>query len=383
MSPPPVIFTILQSGARSNGGVQSITEIMRRLRRHRPIVLTNAENEFSEAWRAAGIEVHIEPADLSAGRRRNPLRFVSMRARFHRRLMPLIAGSGAKIVHCNDFAGFQLALPAVKLSRDVRIVLNIRDTLEPASRPSRLRYRFLFGVADHVLFLSKDMGRRWAGIAPNATRNCSVTYSIVDFDRFRPSPLPPEGEPPVVLLSGLIRRKKGQFEFLSNVAPVLAAQGIETWLAGDFDPAMDAYAAQCAQAAAPLGEKVRFLGYRSDIPELMARSTVLAVASRHEGLVRAMIEGMACARPIVSFDVCSAREILEDQAPGAGAVVDLGDHAGMAKEIVRYWSDRTAATLAGEKGLSAARRLFDADEVVGRYEAAYDLLGEADPATSG
>jgi glycosyltransferase involved in cell wall biosynthesis len=119
---------------------------------------------------------------------------------------------------------------------------------------------------------------------------------------------------------------------------------------------------------------VRFLGHRDDMPELFARARVVAVPSRHEGLVRAMVEGMRCARPIVSFDVCSAREMLEEQAPGAGLVVERGDYQGMASALLHYCSDADAAAEAGRIGEAAAKRLFGPEEVVERYEETYDSL---------
>jgi glycosyltransferase involved in cell wall biosynthesis len=178
----------------------------------------------------------------------------------------------------------------------------------------------------------------------------------------------------VVLLSGLICAKKGQLEFLREISPRLAAEGIETWISGDFNPARDAYAAACAEAAAPLGEMVQFLGYRDDIAELMARAAVIAVPSRHEGLVRAMIEAMGCSRPVVSFDVCSAREILEEKSGGAGIVVKHGDYEGMAEAIIRYCTDRELAADAGARGQATAAALFAPEQVVNRYERVYERL---------
>jgi glycosyltransferase involved in cell wall biosynthesis len=237
-------------------------------------------------------------------------------------------------------------------------------------------------MADHVFYLTEDMAERWAEIAPSAKRACSVTYSIVDPAIYAAAP-PWSGDgPPVVLISGLVCAKKGQLEFIRQVSPKLAVEGIETWLAGDFDPARNSYMAACAAAAAPLGDSVQFLGYRSDVAALMRRATVIAVASRYEGLVRAMIEAMSCARPVVSFDVCSAHEMLERESEGAGAVVEAGDFPGMAAAIIDYCRDPVRAASAGEKGRLTATRLFGRDSVVERYERVYDMLaaGTAAPA---
>jgi len=370
---PAVIFAVLQTGASANGGVQSITNIMKGLQRFRPIILTNSDTDRTEDWRRSGFEVHIVQENASDGLRLNPKGYLGSYWRYHKSLRKLLAHSGARLVHANDPLAFQLALSAVKSSRGVRIAMNMRDTLDPGRPPPRLKYRFLFGSADHVFYLSQDMANRWTKVAANAKRSFTVTYSVVDLQKFTPRPFSRDGRP-VVLLSGIIRPKKGQLEFLRFVAPQLAARNIETWIAGDFDPGTNTYDADCAAAAKPLGGHVRFLGYRSDLPELFARSSVVAVASRHEGLVRAMIEAMSCGRPVVSFDVSSAREMLEHGAVNPGAVVPAGDYASMADALLRYCEDPIIAARAGEAGARRARLFFEGPQVVKRYEDAYAAL---------
>ena len=371
----PVVFVILQTGALANGGLQSVTEVMRRLKHHRAIVLTNLDSAFTQDWRRAGIDVHVVPEQASGGFRRDPLGTVRTYVRYHRAVRQILAKSGARVVHANEPLAFQLAVAAAKLS-GARILLNLRDTLDPGRRPPTAKFRLIFGSADHVLYLSHDMAERWRQVAANAMRSFGVTYSIVDPERFGPSP-PATAEPPVVLVPGIFWPKKGQLEFIRNVVPRLAERGIHTWFAGDFEPATSPYAAECSEAAAPYAESVTFLGYRTDLPELFRQASVVAIPSRHEGLMRGMIEAMACARPVVSFDVCSAREVLEEESDGAGTVVRHGDYDAMADALVRYATDRDAQAAAGRAGSSAARRLFDPEQVVERYESAYRRLGEA------
>lgn len=374
MSLPPVIFVILQTGKSANGGIESITEVMRRLRHHRPVVLTNLVSEQLRKWERDGIETHVVPETVSRGVKADPLGYLATHVRYHRVVKSLIAQTGARLIHANDPQAFQLAASAAKTSRATKIVMNLRDTLDPGRRPPKWRYRAFFGAADHMFFLSEDNAARWERIAPNARRSCTVTYSIVDPERFAATPPANADGPPIVLVSGVFRPKKGQLDFLKHAAPRLVGAGARIWLAGDFDPAGDPYSAACAAAAEPLGDAVRFLGFRTDLPELIAQSTVVAVPSRYEGLVRVMIEAMSSARPVVSFDVSSAREILEHESSGAGVVVEMGDFAGLSEAVLNYCHDRKAAAAAGQAGLEAARRLFDPTRVVARYEDAYRAL---------
>jgi glycosyltransferase involved in cell wall biosynthesis len=203
---------LLQTDASADGGLASVTQVVAGLKRHRPIIVTDRATTRVDEWRAQGIETHVVPQSASAGLKRNPLGTFASYRRYARTLRDLIKGSGAKVIHANDPLSFQLALrPARALG--CAIVLNIRDTIDPDRPPPRRRYRLLFGAADHVFYLSEDMADRWTQIAPNAKRACSVTYSIVDPTKFVPAP-PASEQPPVVLLSGVIRAKKGQIDFL-------------------------------------------------------------------------------------------------------------------------------------------------------------------------
>ncbi len=381
MKQPPVIFVVMQTGARSNGGIQSIGEIMRRLKGHRAIVLTNIDNEFAAAWRQSGIEVHIAPAETGKTLARAPFEYASTQIRYYGKLTELIRSSGAHILHANDPVALQLSIPAAKVT-GAKLVFNLRGTVGPGHRPPRLKYRLFFAAADHVLYLSRDMARRWNEVAPNATRSFSVTYSIVDPSRFQPSPIDPEAQP-FVLVSGLFWRTKGQLDFIRQVVPILAENGVKICFTGDFDLKQPSYGDACVHAAQAHGDAVAFLGYRSDIPELIAQSRVVVVPSFHEGLARIMLEGMSCARPVVSFDVSSAHELLDEESGGAGTVVRSGDYDGMAEAIVYYCRDSKRAGEAGRKGAATAARLFTPEVVVSHHERVYEQLEAGERADEG
>src|SRR3954471_9443817 len=57
----PVLFVVTQSGARANGGVESITQVVERLRGVRAVVVTQSETAFNRRWRAAGADVRVWP----------------------------------------------------------------------------------------------------------------------------------------------------------------------------------------------------------------------------------------------------------------------------------------------------------------------------------
>ncbi len=86
-------------------------------------------------------------------------------------------------------------------------------------------------------------------------------------------------------------------------------------------------------AAGELGmaDRIRFLGYREDVADLMAHADVYILASRWEGLPRSIIEAMRAGLPTISSDVGGCRELVI--AGSTGYLVGRGDNAAMANRL--------------------------------------------------
>jgi glycosyltransferase involved in cell wall biosynthesis len=89
-----------------------------------------------------------------------------------------------------------------------------------------------------------------------------------------------------------------------------------------------------AEAAAHgLGDHVRFLGWRRDLPTIYAATDVFVLTSRNEGTPVALIEAMASGVPGVSTDVGGVATVIENESMGIR--VPLGDNAGFVAGVLR------------------------------------------------
>lgn len=70
-------------------------------------------------------------------------------------------------------------------------------------------------------------------------------------------------------------------------------------------------------------ERVMFLGYRDDIPELLAASDVLLSVSKREGLPKNVMEAMASGKPVIGTNVRGTRDLIMNKENGL--LVDLGN----------------------------------------------------------
>lgn len=112
-----------------------------------------------------------------------------------------------------------------------------------------------------------------------------------------------------------------------------------------------------------LAAHVRFLGFRTDIPDFLASLDVFASPSLWEGLSISIMEAMAAARPIVTTSILPNAELIEDGVTGLIVPPQTPDN--LARAIARFADDpdlaRRCAAAAQERVTSvySIDRMFD------------------------
>lgn len=118
-----------------------------------------------------------------------------------------------------------------------------------------------------------------------------------------------------------------------------------------------------------VGDEVRLLGRRSDVPDLIRAFDVAVLCSRREGSPLAMLEYMAAAAPIVATAVGGVPELIDDG--GEGLLVPGRDPVALAAGIERLLEDRQLAQRLGRGARDRQRSQYALDVVVGRLERLY------------
>ena len=378
--PPDVIFVIHQIGSGADGGIQSISELIFNTPQLRKLVITNIETPASARWQAHA-EVRVWPMrEAQHGDEVRGLGYrlgqIWRRLSNNLRLAVLVWQSGTGVVHCNDHRAFWSSIFGAKLA-GAKVILNVRDTMRPGAK-SHAMWRLALRLCDQFLVLSKEMIASWQEtLKPVSTLSSQAAkfgyiYSIVD--RMKHYPVTEEmrqalrhslgiGEDVLaVVCVGRVEEKKGQLKFIERAAWSLLEDNprIHVYFVGDFSPKMDPYAAACAKAVdvSGLRGRVSFVGYTSASADWYRACDLLVLASEREGLPRCVIEGLACGASIVSFDVCSVREILEGHH--CGRVVAQGDYDALQREMGLLISDNFERHRLRQVGPVLAAELFDA-----------------------
>ena len=103
-----------------------------------------------------------------------------------------------------------------------------------------------------------------------------------------------------------------------------------------------------------LGDRVSFLGLRSDVPDLMCAADVFAMPSRWEGMGGVLLEAMALEAPVVTSDLPTLREALPDE--GYAWFVPPGRPEPLAAALLEALADPAEAA---RRAARARERFFE------------------------
>jgi glycosyltransferase involved in cell wall biosynthesis len=186
---------------------------------------------------------------------------------------------------------------------------------------------------------------------------------------------------------GRITPWKGQHIFIQAAAQVVKLwpdahfQIIGTPLFGEDD-----YERELHASVNDLGltGNVEFLGFRDDIPGMLANATILVHASTiGEPFGRVVAEGMAAGRPVIATEGGALPEIVVrgpidgPAVPGeTGMLVPMEDADTMARAIIALIRDRPRAQAMGQAGRRRVSEYFTVTATMRAVEQVYDeLLG--------
>ncbi len=329
---------------------------------HRPLLVLFHDHELARQARAAGIDPVVldvsGPYDL-----RGP-----------GRLAEVVRRHGINVVHAHSYrAVVNAALArrrcAFAMVRTVHGMLEHRG-LGPAALRSRI-YRGLEVWGSRrcgalVCYVTDDLRRRHRD-EDRGLETRTIHNGIDPLDR-EDYPRPAEyetGRFNLVAVGRLIPVKGLDF-MLEAMARLPAGGEAVLHLVGTGTLAL-----QLERQARALGlaDRVRFLGFKSNVYDYIAHADLLVMPSRHEGLPYTILEAMSLEVPILASRVGGLAEILED---GRDAVlVGVGDVEGLAAAVRGLAADPQRAAALGAAGRRRQVRDLDLDAMGGAYWQAY------------
>ena len=234
---------------------------------------------------------------------------------------------------------------------------------------------WMYGRYDHVICISKIaeeklreyMGGEWLVKSSNKYKSITTINNGIDVNAIsKAEPCKElldlkENRKSILMVAGF-RKQKNQ-DTIIRALTLLDKEKYEVWFAG-----IGERMAEVKQLAFSLGvsDRVRFLGLRTDIPNVLRAADVIVMSSHWEGLSLSNVEGMSAHKPFIASDVNGLKEVTK----GYGLLFPHEDAKALAEEIKHLVSDEAYYNEIAERCYNRALE-FDIINTVSGYADVY------------
>jgi len=416
--PPPRRILYVDHTAKMSGGEIALLHLVQNLnqRRFEPIVVLSSDGPLREKLEEAHIETHLLMiADSVLETRKDSLgvntllrlRDAALTGSYVWALARFIRAHHIDLVHTNSLKADILGGFAARLAR-TPLLWHVRDRIDEDYLPRPIVWlfrRLCHWLPNYVIANSHSTletlkirkEERTAAVysgleiatrlpvvhdgVAHAPLQAPVIYAGPHSAGLESVLAPPDTRTPLLGLVGRISSWKGQHIFLRAAAlvrerfPQARFQIIGSAMFNE-----EAYEQEIHELTVSLGLEgcVEFLGFRSDIPSLVADLTVLVHASiTAEPFGQVIVEGMAAEKPVVATNGGGAKEIVVNG--DTGLLVPMGDVPAMAEAILFLLDNPETAREMGRRGRQRAYDLFSIERTARKIESVYDEILQARP----
>lgn len=296
---------------------------------------------YIEKIKSQGIILH------NIGFARSPLKPQNLKA--YRQLKNIINSNKFDLIHCHTPTASMLARLAARKSRKngstVMYTCHGFHFHNASPKINWLIYypieRFLSLFCDYIVTINKeDFNRTKTFYAKNVRYIPSVgvdiskiKQTVVNREEYKKSIGVPKGAVLILSIGELIERKNHQV--IIKALAELKRNDIYYAICGK-GPLLEDLKKLANELG--IGDKVIFLGFRKDIPELCNTADISAFPSRIEGLGLAGVEAMAAGVPLVSSNVHGILDYVKDGVTGYACNPE--DYKAFAKAIKTLADDK-------------------------------------------
>jgi L-malate glycosyltransferase len=318
-----------------SGGERSLIELLGALDGRVRATVAAPEGELAATLRTIGIPVRAIPG-TAGSLRPHPLhtpRTVAELAHAAWSVRRIARCERVDLVHANSIRAGIVAVAAARLGAPPAVV-HLRDVL-PDGPLTRLTQTTIARGASAIIGNSAHTLERFADPRTNAV--LAVAHSPVDVNRLRAAAEMdqrrartafgiPADAAPILGVVAQLTPWKAQDDAIRIVAGLRDAQpGVRLLLAGSakfvssstrHDNRAFVKRIRALVDDLGLGDRVLFLGERSDVPELLRALDMLLVPSWEEPFGRSVVEGLAVGVPVAATSIGGPREVLRDGVDG-------------------------------------------------------------------
>jgi glycosyltransferase involved in cell wall biosynthesis len=203
-------------------------------------------------------------------------------------------------------------------------------------------------------------------------RNISVIPFGVDTEMFKPARLGERREECEILYAGSLYPLKGVHDLIRAVANVRRNKlkaNLTVVGEGQQKEALTALTRVLG-----IEEYVKFEGFvpYSNMPQYYRRSDIFCFPTLGEPLGKAIIEAMACGKPVIATNAGGPAEIIRDKVDGI--LVPPSNPEAIAQQISRLIEDKNERRRLGERARETAVNRFSWNKIAEKYHQLYSQL---------
>ncbi|MEO5954428.1 MAG: glycosyltransferase [Nitrospiraceae bacterium] len=239
----------------------------------------------------------------------------------------------------------------------------------------RVRLWVVRNLADRVIVVC-DLVKRLLIQKGFSSDRISLVYNGIDSD-FIADPrrealrheLKLEATHKLIGMIANVRQSKGYEYYVKACAKVCKDNPNVTFLAiGDVNEQL-AVPIKALHSRLSLGDRFRFLGFRSDVSQILREIDIFVLASTSEGMPLSILEAMAAGKPVVTTDCGGIPEMVDHGR--TGWLVPPADPDALALAISELLKDAGRGKQLGEGARDKFFKEFTLNGMIERYEKLY------------
>lgn len=370
-----------------SGAERVLLLILARLTRERfePVLVCPAEGELQKQAKAVGVDCEsVEQLQARFTWRVDRLlcylvSFVSVIGKVRERVIKY----QPELIHANSLrAG--LVISAATIGLGIPIVWHVHDLLPKHPLSTIIRFFVLLFPPFRIVAVSQVAGDRFRGDMLRLFSHrvtVAVIHNSVDVERLANvkkdkairKELRLRNSDPLIGIVGNLSAGKGQLELIAAYAEVLKRIPDAALLivGSSIFNREEGYPEQLRLQAKTLrvGERVRFLGQRNDVPAILRSLDLLVLNSKSEAFPLVALEGLACEVPVLSTSVGGVPELITHGE--TGWLIPAGDQHKLVDAIVSLLEQPELRRGLAVNGRQRVEKNFTVNKFMTRLEALY------------
>jgi len=350
--------------------------------RYDRIAVCKCDGEFTERLRKIGVRVHLIP---ELERAISPKRDVQA----YRALRDFFLAERPDIVHTHSSKTGILGRLAAHAARVPTIVHTVHGYAFPGESRRAIKAIFKFlekragRVTDRMIVLNDTDASIARDLLGVPDRRLALLPNGVDVDTYAPATAEQRQSvrqsafgigSPDHLIVGMVGRlwlQKNPQCFVRAAIRVAAQRPNASFFMigdGEFRRELEVMIQGSGHA-----DRIRILGWRSDVPELLRALDVMVLPSRWEGMPLAILEAMSSAVPVIASDIPGNHHLVDDG--GDGRLFPLDDDEALAKALIDLIDDPAKRARFSARARAKVMARYTLASRMDKITAIYDARG--------